>query len=46
MTTQFWTAKRVLVSLDFYWAKGAAEKIFEPPAEVRVLGGTKDNDMI
>jgi hypothetical protein len=45
VTTEFLTANRVLVSLDSYWAKGAAETVSEPHAEVKVLGGTKDNDM-
>ena len=45
MTTEFWTVDRVLVSLEFYRAKEATETVSEPPAEARVIGGTKDNDM-
>ena len=45
MTTEFWTVDRVLVSLEFYRAKEATETVSESPAEVRVIGGTKDNDM-
>jgi hypothetical protein len=45
VTTEFWTVDRVLVSLEFYRAKEATETVSEPPAEVRVIGGTKDNDM-
>ena len=45
MTTEFWTVDRVLVSLEFYRAKEATETVSDPPAEVRVIGGTKDNDM-
>jgi hypothetical protein len=39
MTTRFSDGDRVIVSLDFYWAKGATGTISKPPAEVTALSG-------
>ncbi len=39
MSTKFSAGDRVVVSLDFFWAKGATGTISEPPPEVTMLSG-------
>ena len=42
---RFSAGDRVLVSQDFYWAKGATGTICEPLAEVVTLSGPWDNGL-
>jgi len=39
VAAKFSTGDRVLISTDFYWAKGATGTISEPPPEVLALSG-------
>lgn len=45
MSRKFVPGDRVLVSHDFYWAKGAYGTIARPPAEVIALSGPWDDDL-
>jgi hypothetical protein len=46
MITRFFPGDRVLISTDFYWARGATGTISRPPAQVMALSGPWDNDLI
>src|SRR5262249_5791362 len=45
LMTKFSQGDRVLVSLDFFWAKGATGTISKPPAEVTAISGEWDNGL-
>jgi hypothetical protein len=45
MATRFSPGDRVLISTDFYWAKGATGTISRPPVEVTALSGPWDYDL-
>ena len=45
MNTRFSFGDRVLVSANFYWAKGATGTISKPPPEVTTLSGPWDGDL-
>jgi hypothetical protein len=42
MRTKFSSGDRVVISHDFFWAKGATGTISEPPPEVTALSGPWD----
>ncbi len=41
----FRAGDRVLISPDFFWAKGATGTVSAPPSEVATLSGPWDNDL-
>jgi hypothetical protein len=41
----FSAGDRVLISRDFFWAKGATGTISKPPPEVTTLSGPWDDDL-
>jgi hypothetical protein len=43
--TRFVPGDRVLISPEFYWAKGATGTISSPPAEVTALSGPWDGGL-
>ena len=45
MNTKFSFGDRVLISSDFFWAKGATGTISRPPLEITTLSGAWDGDI-
>ena len=45
MKPKFKPGDRVVISLNFFWAKGASGTIARPPAEVIALSGPWDDDL-
>ena len=45
MAAKFTAGDRVLISTDFYWAKGATGTISAPPPQVTTLSGPWDGDL-
>ncbi len=45
MTTKFSQGDRVIISLEFFWAKGASGTISRPPTEVTAISGPWDNGL-
>ena len=45
MKRKFSAGDRVLISHDFFWAKGATGTISAPPPEVTTLSGPWDNNL-
>jgi hypothetical protein len=45
MSGRFAAGDRVLISKDFFWAKGAQGTISAPPPEVTAISGPWDNGM-
>lgn len=45
MNRRFAPGDRVLISNEFYWAKGALGIIAPPPSDVIAIGGPWDNDL-
>jgi hypothetical protein len=44
MSEGFSEGNRVIVSQDFFWAKGATGTVGRPPAEIVALSGPWEND--
>jgi hypothetical protein len=45
MKARFKPGDRVIISLNFFWAKGATGTISQPPMEVIALSGPWDDDL-
>jgi hypothetical protein len=45
MTTKYKQGDRVIISREFFWAKGATGTISKPPAEVTTISGPWENGL-
>jgi hypothetical protein len=45
MTTKYRQGDRVIISLEFFWSKGATGTISKPPTEVRAISGPWENGL-
>jgi hypothetical protein len=45
MATKFQDGDRVIISEDFFWAKGATGTISKPPTEVTTISGPWENGL-